>query len=87
VGPRGLQREVVQDQQLDSGQPAHLVVQGVVEAGGLEPFEQLGGAGHVHGAAPPDRDVPQRASQVGLAHPDRPENHRPVRAVDEPQAG
>src|SRR6516225_2344465 len=40
------EREVVQDQQLDSGEPAHLGVEAVVEPGGLEPLEQLGGAGH-----------------------------------------
>src|SRR5438045_4231591 len=45
-----LEGEVVQDQQLDDGQAAHLVVQGVIGAGGLELLEQLGGRCHVHGA-------------------------------------
>src|SRR6266567_2833687 len=84
---QGLEREVVEDQQLDSGEAAHLVVQGVVEAGCFEPFEQLGGGGHVDGAAPPDGDVPQRAGQVGLADPDRAQDQSPVGAVEEPQAG
>src|SRR6516162_2309979 len=39
-GAERLEREVVQDQQLDGGQAAHLVVEGVVEPGGFEPFEQ-----------------------------------------------
>src|SRR6516162_180297 len=38
-GAEGLEREVVQDQQLHPGQAAHLVVEGVVEAGGFEPLE------------------------------------------------
>jgi hypothetical protein len=78
---------VVEDQQLDCGEAAHLVVQGVVEPGGLEPFEQLGGAGHVDGAAPPDRDVPERGCHVCLPDADRAEDQGPVRAVEEPQAG
>ena len=40
---QGLEREVVEDEQFDAGEAAHLGVEGVVEAGGLEPLEQLGG--------------------------------------------
>jgi hypothetical protein len=36
-GAEGLEREVVEDEQLDGGETAHLVVEGVVEPGGLEP--------------------------------------------------
>ena len=57
-GVQGLEREVVEDEQLDGGEAARLVVQGVVEPGGLEPFEQLRRRGHVHGAAAADGDVP-----------------------------
>jgi hypothetical protein len=35
------EREVVQDQQLDPGEAAHLGVQGVVQPGGFEALEQL----------------------------------------------
>jgi len=66
--------------------PADLGVQGVVEPGGLEFLEQLAGRGHVHAAAAPDRDVPQRAGQVRLADPDRAQEQGAVRAVEEPQA-
>jgi hypothetical protein len=45
AGGEGLEREVVDDEQLDGGQAAVLVVEGVVQAGGGEPFEELVGAG------------------------------------------
>ena len=44
-------REVVEDEQLDGGQAAVFVVQGVVQAGGGETFEELVGAGHGEPAA------------------------------------
>ena len=81
-GVQRLQREVVQDQQLGSGEPAHLGVEAVVEPGGLEPLEQLRGAGHRHGAAPADGDVPERAGQVRLADPDGPQYQGAVGAVE-----
>src|SRR6185437_3653968 len=81
------EREVVEDEQVDAGDAAHLDVEGVVEAGGPEPLEQLGGGGHQDGAAPPDGDVPEGAGQVGLADPDGPEYQGSVGAVEEPQAG
>jgi hypothetical protein len=40
-GIQRLEREVVQDQQLDPGEAAHLGVQGVVQPGGFEALEQL----------------------------------------------
>src|SRR5215510_8702748 len=86
-GVEWLEREVVQDEELDSGEAAHLVVEGVVEPGGFEPFEQLAGAGHVHGASAADGDVPQRGGHVGLPDADRAEDEGAVRAVEEPQAG
>src|SRR6266852_6214032 len=66
-GGEGLEREVVDDEQLDGGQAAVFVVQGVVQAGGGEAFEELVGAGHVDGAAAADGDVAQGGGQVGLA--------------------
>ena len=39
---------------------AHLVIQGVIEPGGFEPFEQLVGGGHVHGAAADSSQVSRR---------------------------
>jgi hypothetical protein len=41
------EREIVEDEQLDAGQPAHLGVEGVVQAGGAEPGEKLVCAGEV----------------------------------------
>ena len=70
-GVQGLEREIVQDQQLDAGESADLGFQGVIEPGGLEPLEQLGGGGHEHGAAAADGDVAERAGQMGLADSDR----------------
>jgi hypothetical protein len=38
-GVQWVEREVVQEQEFDSGEAAHLVVQGVVEPGRFEPLE------------------------------------------------
>jgi hypothetical protein len=38
-GVEGSQGEVVEDEQLDAGQAAHLGLEGVVQAGGAEPGE------------------------------------------------
>ena len=80
-----LEAEVVDDQQWDVGEAAHLGVDGVVEPGGFEPFEQLVGAGHVHADAAAHGDVPQCGGQVGLAYSDRAEQQGAVRAVEEAQ--
>jgi hypothetical protein len=48
---------VSKDQQLDAVQSAHLVFVAGVEAGGLEPFEQLVGAFGMHAVAAAHRDV------------------------------
>ncbi len=70
-GIQRLEREVIKDQQLDAGEAAHLGVQAVAEPGGLEPLEQLRGAGHVHGAPAADGDVAERAGQVCFSGADR----------------
>ena len=74
VGGGGLvqrgEGEIVDDQHVDGGQAAVLGFGAVVEPGGFEPFEQVAGAGHVHGEAAADGDVAQRGGQVGLAHAD-----------------
>src|SRR5207244_5784758 len=82
---QGLERKVVDDEQLDGGQAAVLVVQGVVRAGGGEALEQLVGAGHVNGAAAADGDVAQGGGQVGLPDADGPQDQGAVGAVEEPQ--
>jgi len=58
--PERVQREIVEDQQLDAVQLAHLLCVGVVEPGRAEPFEQLVGAFDVHRVAAPDRGVSER---------------------------
>src|SRR6202040_3758007 len=77
--------KIVDDEQLDGGQAAVLVVQGVVQAGGGQALEQLVGAGHVDGAAAADGDVAQGGGQVGLADADRSQDQGAVGAVEEPQ--
>jgi hypothetical protein len=64
-----LQRQVVDDEQLDPGQAAHLSLEGVVEAGGLEALEQPGGGGHMHGAAAADGGSRQRPAETSNAMP------------------
>ena len=81
-----LEREIVDDQQVHGGQPAVLGFGAVVQPGGFEPFEQVAGAGHVHGEAAADGDVAQRGGQVGLADPDGPQDQSPVGGFGEPQA-
>ena len=56
------EREVVEDQQVDTGQPAEFDVEGVVQPGGPESGEQLVGSGGVHAEPASDRDVPQRGA-------------------------
>ena len=56
-GVEGFERKVVEDQQVDAGEPAEFGVEGVVQPGGAEPGEQLVGACGVHGQASSDRDV------------------------------
>jgi hypothetical protein len=81
----GLEREVIDDEQLDGGQAAVFVVQGVVEAGCGEAFEQLVGAGHVDSAAAADGDVAQGGGQVGFPDADGSPYQSAVGAVQEPQ--
>ena len=42
------------------GEAAHLDLEGVVQAGGAEPGEQLVGAGELHREPAADGDVPER---------------------------
>lgn len=63
-GVEGLDAEVVDDQQWDVGQAAHLGFDGVIQPRGLEAFEQLVRAGHVRADAAADSDVPEGGAQV-----------------------
>src|ERR1017187_4981724 len=84
-GGERLEGKIVDDEQLDAGQAAVFVVQGVVQAGGGQAFEQLVGAGHGHGAAAADGDVAQRGGQVRLPDADGTQYQSAVGAVQEPQ--
>ncbi len=70
AGVEGLESEVVDDEEIDGNEPAHLDVVGVVEPGGAEPFEQPVGTFGVDLAATSADDVPERVGEVGLADPD-----------------
>lgn len=67
-GVERLQREVVDQQQLDLGEPAHLGLDAVVEAGSLEPLEHCISAQHEHADPAAHGDVAERGGQVGFAH-------------------
>ena len=86
-GVEGLEREVVDDEQIDADEAAHLDLVGVIEPGGAEPFEQPVGPFGVDLAAAAAGDVPERVGEVGLADPDGSEDQRRVGVVDEPQRG
>lgn len=57
---RGLEAEIVDDEQRRVGQPAYLGLDGVVQSGGLEAFEQLVRAGRVRADAAAHRDARAR---------------------------
>jgi hypothetical protein len=84
---QGLEREVVDDEHADGGQAAVLGFGAVVEPGGFEAFEQLPGAGHVHGQAAADGDVAQGGGQVSLADADGTQDQSAVGGLGEPEAG
>jgi len=69
-GGHGLQGEVVEDEQVDAGELAHLGLYAVVQPGGLEPPEQLVSAAEQHAVPTADRDVSEGAREVRLADPD-----------------
>jgi len=80
-GVQGLERKIVDDQQVQAGKPAELCLQGLVQAGGAQPSEQLLRADHLHGQPPTDRDVPESGGQVALAYPRRYRRFGIVRAM------
>ncbi len=62
-GVEGPQGEVVDDEQVDAGEPSELGVEGVVESRGAEPGEQFVGAVEPDGEAASDGDVAERGGQ------------------------
>jgi hypothetical protein len=62
----GLEGEVVDDQQVDAQESAHLDVVTVVEAAGAQAFEHPVAAFEVHGVPTSHGDVAQGRSQEGL---------------------
>lgn len=70
-GVEGLDREVVNDQQVHGGDAPELGFERVVEAGGSEPGEEFVGAGEVHAHPAPDPGMAQGGGEVGFAHADR----------------
>jgi hypothetical protein len=66
-----LEREVVDDQQLDAGQATHLGLDAVVQPGALQVAEQLVSGGEQHATAAANADVSERGREVCL-----PDAHR-----------
>jgi len=80
-----LEREVVDDQQVDAQQFADLDVVTVVESRRAEPFEHPVAAFEVHAVTTADRGVAERGGEERLADSDWSHDHRVVAAVDEPK--
>jgi hypothetical protein len=66
-----MQREIVDDEQLDPVQLAHLLVVGVIQTRGAQPLEHLVGAFDMNASLAADRGMTQRVGQERLADPDR----------------
>ena len=81
----GLEREVVDDEQVDAEQLAHLGVVAVVEPAGPEPFEEPVAAFEVDAVAAADGGVAEGGGEERLADADGSHDHGVVAAVDEPQ--
>ncbi len=82
-----LQGEVVDDEQVDAGQPADLRGQRAVQPGGLQGAEQLVGAVERDAGPAADGDVSQGGGEVGLADPDRAEDQGAAGDLEQPQRG
>ena len=91
VDVRGLHRvhgregKIVDDQQVEADQLAHLDVVAGVEAGGLEPLEQPVGPLEVHARAAANGDVSAGGCHERLAHADGAEDHDVVGVFHEAQ--
>ena len=81
----GLEGEVVDDEQVDAEQFAHLGVVAVVEPAGAESFEEPVAAFEVDAVAAADGGVAEGGGEEGLADTDGSHDHGVVAAVDEPQ--
>ena len=84
-GVERLQREVVNDEQVDAEQFAHLGVVAVVEPGGAEPFEEPVAAFEVNGEAAAHGGVTEGGGEEGLADADGSHDHGVVAGLDEAQ--
>ena len=83
----GAECEIVEDEEVDAGEFAHLCLEAVVQPGGAEAGEELVGAGGVDAEAAADPDVSERGGQVRLSDADGPQNQDAVAGLGEPQAG
>ena len=84
-GVEGCEGEVVDDEQVDAEQLAHLGVVAVVEPAGPEPFEEPVAAFEVHAVAAADGGVAEGGGEERLADTDGSHDHGVVAGVDEPQ--
>ena len=83
MASRGCRREVVDDQQLDPDQLAHLGVVAGVEARRPQALLELVGALEVDPDAPPAGDVAEGGGEERLADPDRAEDEHVAGLLDE----
>ena len=80
-----LEGEVIEQEQVDADEFAHLLVVAGVEARRFQPLVQPVTSFEVHADAPAARDVPECSGQEGLAHPDRAQDEGVAGLLDEAQ--
>ena len=83
-GVEVLQGEVVDDEQVDPQQLAHLSLVAVVEPAGPQALEEPVATFKVNAVTAPDGGVSEGGGEEGLADPDRSNDDGVVAAVDEP---
>lgn len=81
----GLQREVIDDEQIDAEEFADLDLVAVVEPAGSEAFEEPVAAFEVHASPPTDGGVSEGGSEERLADPNGSHDDGVVAGVDEPK--
>jgi len=77
----------IEHEQIDAEEPAHLLLDGVMEAGVLEGLGQAIGADGAHGGAAGAGELPERVGEEGLADADGADDGDVFVLVEEAQRG
>jgi hypothetical protein len=81
-GIEGLDREIVEEQEIDPDELSHLEVEAGVETSRLQPLQHPVGPLEVDRDPPPAGDVSERSGNEALADPDRPEDEGVALVLD-----